>query len=202
MGNLVLVDLLGICGYSALAAQTRLAKDADQAPLSADKIAVARMSGEAWQRFTRIAVRAEAEGIDLEAALTPFRGLLDDLDARTRPTTWWERLTKTYVGIGIFTDSLRVLAEAVGEFEFAAEINDFGHGVWTVSRLEPLTAVDEQLRGRLSLWSRRVGGDALALVRSFLFTHPELLGDADVDELFARVAAAHDERLVALHLDY
>ncbi|WP_040312746.1 ferritin-like fold-containing protein [Gleimia coleocanis] len=202
MASEVLASVLGISAYSTLAAQTRLAKDADQAPLASEKIAMARMSGQAWERFTKIARRAEAAGVDLEAAITPFRGLLDDLDARTRPTTWWERLTKTYVGVGIFTDAMRALATAAGEVEFAADVNDFGHGQWTVERLAELTAADEQLQDRLSLWTRRVGGDVLALVRSFFFTHPEMLGDADADEIFAQISKAHDERLTALHLVY
>ncbi|MDO5721448.1 MAG: ferritin-like fold-containing protein [Actinomycetaceae bacterium] len=197
----VLSQLLGLSAYATISAQARLAKDADQAPKSFEHVAMARMSGQAWRAFEKLQERAEAENIDIIRAIEPYEGILDDLDARTRPTTWWERLTKTYVGVGIFTDALEAIANAVGESELAEAVNDFGHGDWVRERLEPYTADDEQLRARLSLWTRRVGGEALGLVRAFTFTNPALVGQSDPDEVMESLSLAHKERLKAVHLD-
>ena len=47
-----------------------------------------------------------ASGVDLEAAAGQYSGLYDDLDARTRPSTWSERSVKTFVTVGIIGDML------------------------------------------------------------------------------------------------
>ena len=180
-------NLLGIGAYAAIAAQTRLAKDGDQAP-------------KAWENFKYVCKVAERSDIDIAEAIAPYEGLLDDIDARLRPTTWWERMTKTYVAIGIFTDALREIAHLQGQEEYAKDVNDFGHGDWVRERLEPAVAADKQLEARLSLWTRRVGGEALSLVRAFLFTNPEIISGTDADELMDRVSKAHKERLSAVHL--
>ncbi|MDO5049594.1 MAG: ferritin-like fold-containing protein [Actinomycetaceae bacterium] len=196
-----LKSLLGLGAYAAIYAQARLAKDGDQAPRPWEHIDMARMSGTAWETFETIEKTAQKVGLDLVDAIQPYEGILDEIDARLRPTTWWERLTKTYVAMGIFTDAMKELALAVGEAEFAGGIDDFGHGEWARARLEPVVAEDEQLEARLSLWTRRVGGEALSLVRAFLFTNPEILGeDTDTDALMDRLSNAHKQRLSAIHL--
>lgn len=193
-------QLLGLSAYAAVSAQARLAKDADQAPKTFEHIDMARMSGQAWRIFERLEKRAQVSDVDLLEEVRRYEGVLDDLDARTRPTTWWERLTKTYVTVGIFTDALRGVARAVGEDELADEVTDFGHGEWVRKRLAPYTDKDEQLRARLSLWTRRVGGEALGLVRAFMFTNPELVGEADPDALMEQLSAAHKQRLADINL--
>ncbi len=193
-------NLLGIGAYAAIAAQTRLAKDGDQAPKAWEHVDMANMSGKAWENFKYVCKVAERSDIDIAEAIAPYEGLLDDIDARLRPTTWWERMTKTYVAIGIFTDALREIAHLQGQEEYAKDVNDFGHGDWVRERLEPAVAADKQLEARLSLWTRRVGAEALSLVRAFLFTNPEIISGTDADELMDRVSKAHKERLSAVHL--
>ncbi|MDO5034566.1 MAG: ferritin-like fold-containing protein [Actinomycetaceae bacterium] len=193
-------ELLGLGAYAAISAQTRLAKDGDQAPMPWEHVDMANMSGRAWEGFKLVVSVAESEGVDIAEAMAPYEGMLDEIDARLRPTTWWERLTKTYVAMGIFTDALRETALAHGANDYAKDVHDFGHGDWVRKRLEPEVAGDKQLEARLSLWTRRVGGEALSLVRAFYFTHPEVLQDADSDAVMERISAAHKERLAAVHL--
>lgn len=192
--------LLGLAAYATIAAQTRLAKDGDQAPKPQEHVDMANMSGAAWEGFKNVAALAAKNDIDIAEAIAPFEGILDEFDARLRPTTWWERVTKTFVAIGVFTDAMREISRAAGNAEFADAVNDFGHGDWVRERLEPAVAGDKQLEARLSLWTRRVGGEALSLVRAFLFNTPELVGDADTDAIMQIVSDAHKERLTAVHL--
>lgn len=192
--------IVGLGAYAAISAQARLAKDADQAPRIFEHVAMARMSGRAWASFEKLEKEAERADFDLLEAIEPYEGILDEIDARLRPSTWWERLTKTYVAIGIFHDAMRELARALGFNEYADGITDYGHGDWTRERLEPIIAEDSQLEDRLSLWTRRCGGDALSLVRAFMFTNPEVLGESDADAIMETLGKNHKERLAAIHL--
>lgn len=197
----VLTQLIGLGAYAALSAQTRLAKDGDQAPRPFERVDMARMSAAAWTAFEDVTKRATREHIDVLEAIAPYDGLLDDLDARTRPTTWWERMTKTYVAMGVFTDALREIASLAGEDEFGESVSDFGHADWVRERLAPATAEDAQLRARLSLWTRRVGGEALGLVHAFFYTNTDIVADdTDTAETMQRITARHQERLAAVHL--
>ncbi len=195
-------DVVGLIAYSALAAMTRLAKDGDQAPSIGTKIAHARMAARAFRIFEELETWAEHRGLDLSEAAGEYSGLFDDLDARTRPGTWWERSVKTYVTIGVFSDLLLQLSELHDLFGEDAGAWDLGQGEWVRVHVAPLTAKDEQLAARLSLWARRVGGEALGLMRSTLFIHPELAkNDPDtVDAIVAWVTKRHEERLASIHL--
>ena len=60
---------------------------------------------------------------------------------------------------------------------------------------------DPQLADRLSLWGRRVAGEALGLVRATLFTYPQLAMTPDnVDEITEYVIKRHGERMKDIHL--
>ncbi|WP_026460339.1 ferritin-like fold-containing protein [Schaalia suimastitidis] len=194
-------ELVGLLAYSALAAMTRLAKDGDQAPTILAHVEHARMSSAAFGVFEQLEKWSDARGLDLLEVAGRYSGLFDDLDARTRPTTWRERSVKTYVTVGIFADLLR---EVVRRRElFGGSIDDwhFGQQAWVLQHLAPELASDEEGAARLSLWARRVAGEALGLVRSTLFTHPHLVSDPDaVDEIVAHVTARHGERMAAIHL--
>ena len=115
--------LLGLGAYAAISAQSRLAKDGDQAPKTWEHVDMARMSGKAWEGFQYIEKLAKEADVDLIEEASRYEGILDDIDARLRPTTWWERLTKTYVGMGVFTDAMREIAQAQGQESFANFIN-------------------------------------------------------------------------------
>ncbi|MFC7581271.1 ferritin-like fold-containing protein [Schaalia naturae] len=195
-------EIVGLIAYSALAAMTRLAKDGDQAPSIGTHIEHARMSARAFEIFGQLEVWAEHRGLDLPTAAGGYSGLFDDLDARTRPTTWWERSVKTYVTVGAFSDMLLQVSELHDLFDDDSGPWDLGQGEWVRANLAPRTEKDPQLAARLSLWARRVAGEALGLVRSTLFTHPELAtNDPDtVDAIVAWVTKRHRERMAGIGL--
>lgn len=196
-------DVVGLVAYAALAAMTRLAKDGDQAPTIETHIEHARMAAHAFQAFEQLEVWSEHRGVDLAAVAGMYSGLFDDLDVRTRPTTWWERSVKTYVTQGVIADMLRQVCERHEIFQdVPGPLWDMGQGNWVRANLAPRTASDEQLAARLSLWARRVGGEVLGLMRSTLFTHPELTkGDPDtVDAIVAWVTKRHKERMAEINL--
>ena len=160
------------------------------------------MAARAFRIFEDLETWADHRGLDLPAAAGEYSGLFDDLDARTRPSTWWERSVKTYVTLGVISDMLLQISELHDLFGEEAGPWDLGQGEWVRLHLAALTAQDEQLAARLSLWARRVAGEALGLVRSTLFTHPELAThDPDtVDAIVAWVTKRHNERMAEIGL--
>ncbi len=195
------IDVIGLLAYSALAAMTRLAKDGDQAPDIEAHVAHARMSARAFTIFEQLNVWATHRGVDLLAAAGQYSGLYDDLDARTRPTTWCERTVKTYVTVGIMGDLLCEVATRHELFDAAVTDWDLTQGEWERQHLAPLIAADPQLAARLSLWARRVAGEVLGLARATLFTHPDLARDPDTaDEIADFVTKRHGQRMAQLNL--
>ena len=195
------VEVIGLLAYSALAVMTRLAKDGDQAPDIEAHIEHARMSARAFEIFEQLEVWAAHRGIDLLAAAGQYSGLYDDLDARTRPTTWFERTVKTYVTVGIIGDLLLEVSHRHELFDGEAAPWDLAQGEWERTHLAPVTAADPQLAARLSLWARRVAGEVLGLARATLFTHPDLAQDPDTaDAIAAFVTKRHGERMAQINL--
>lgn len=194
-------EVVGLLAYSALAAMTRLAKDGDQAPTIEAHIEHARMSAHAFALFEQLEVWASHRKVELVKAAGEFSGLYDDLDARTRPTTWFERSVKTYVTVGIVGDFLLEVCQRHDLFDGESASWDLTQGKWEREHIAPLTATDPQLAARLSLWARRVAGEVLGLVRATLFTHPELAQDPDTsDAIAAYVTRRHGERMALINL--
>ncbi len=192
-------DVVGLIAYSTLAAMTRLAKDGDQSPNFTIHAEHARMSARAFTIFTQVEAWCAHRGVDLDAVGQNYEGLFDDLDARTRPTTWYERSVKTYVTLGVIADFLQEVARGHGLFEGADW--DLGQGEWERTHLAPVIASDEQLSARLSLWARRVAGEVLGLMRATLFTHPHLVDSPEEgDALMERITARHGERMSEINL--
>lgn len=193
--------VVGLLAHCALAAMTRLAKDGDQAPTTAAHIEHARMSARAFRRFEELELWCAHRGEDVRTVVDEYEGLFDDLDTRTRPATWAERSVKTYVTVGIFSDFLREITCRRGLFVDGVDEWDVGQGAWMREHMSPLIGADPQVVARLSLWARRVAGEALGLVRSTLFTHPDLVTDPDeVDAVVETVTTRHGERMEVLGL--
>ena len=192
---------VGLIAYSALAAMTRLAKDGDQAPSTRFHVDLASMADMSFKRFEALEKYGASRGFSTVEAAGQYAGLFDELDHRTRPSNWWERSVKSYIVIGIFADVLRELAHGQGMFEMDSYQWDVGHGEWVREHLAPLTAEDPQLAARLSLWGRRVAGEAFGLVRATLFTYPELVADPETaDAVVAHAVERHGERMRAVNL--
>ncbi|PID98367.1 MAG: tRNA 2-methylthio-N6-isopentenyl adenosine(37) hydroxylase MiaE-like protein [Actinobacteria bacterium] len=184
-----------------LAAMTRLAKDGDQAPNIFAHIEHARMAANAFALFQDMELWGQHRNFDIHEAAGAYSGIFDDLDARTRPSTWSERSVKTYVTVGIFGDLLHELSRRNNVFLKSVDKWSLGQSEWALAYIGPEIARDEQLAARLSLWARRVAGEVLGLVRSTLFTHPELVEIPEArDEIVDLVTKLHGERMKELSL--
>jgi tRNA-(MS[2]IO[6]A)-hydroxylase MiaE-like protein len=209
------VTVLGLVAALELATFERLAADAAQAPTLEDKVQLARASAAAMTRQGRLFARLTALGADPLAAVTPFAGVLDDFDARTPPSTWWERLLKAVVGYGVADDFCRHLARGLDEQTRSvvlSVLDDVAYADIAASELVAAGSTDAVLVSRLALWGRRLVGEALGVVQTLLATHPELLrlatlelvdasGDGDRSpKLFGQLTAEHTRRMARLGL--
>ena len=172
---------------------TRLAKDGEQAPTFEAHVEHARMAAQCFALYQQLEVWCEHRDFDLMEAASAFTSAYDDLDARTRPTTFAERAVKTFITRGMLGDMLIRVARVHGLFEGIEDVWPF--------ELGPQIEADPQLADRLSLWGRRVAGEALGLVRATLFTYPQLAMTPDnVDEITEYVIKRHGERMKDIHL--
>ncbi len=207
------VAVLGLVAGLELATFERLAAAAAEAPTLKDKVQLAQASAAAIARQGRLFDRLTALGADPLVATAPFAHVLDDFDARTPPSTWWERLLKAVVGYGVADDFCRHLAGALDEQTRAvvlSVLDDVAYADVAAAELLAAGSADDVLASRLALWGRRLVGEALGVVQTVLATHPELLRLATVDpadagadrspKLFGQLTAEHTRRMARLGL--
>ena len=206
--------VLGLLANCELSAVSRLAADAERAPLIADRIELCRLGGAALTRLEKVAARIGELDAALEPTVLPFVGTFADFDERTPAGTWPERLLKAHVGYGVEEDLVRLLANPVdtGTRELIlALLDDDRHATLVVQRLTSATERDPVLASRLALWGRRLVGEALGVVQRVLVAHPQIrallepalpdAGGADLQQrLFAVLTTAHARRMSRLGL--
>lgn len=222
------VELLGLVAQLEQVAFARLAADAAVAPSADQRLQLTRFAAAAVARRDTVLARITELGADPVAAIAQFDHVLDDFDARTQPSTWWERLLKAYVGYGVADDFCRVAAEGLDEESrrvVLAVLDDAAHAELAVAELDAAGADDGVLSSRLALWGRRLVGEALGVVQRLLVQRPGLVrlvaqgtgaeagaaaGDQQADgrgapanpptKLFGELTAQHTRRMSRLGL--
>jgi len=171
------VELLGLVAHLQHVAFGRLAEDARVAPSTAQQLELSRLAAAAVDRRDRVLARVVELGGEPERCLGAYARLLEDFDSRTQPSTWWERLLRSYVADGVSDDFCRIAAAAVDERSRALlleVLDDAEHANLAVGELEAAGAQDEVLVSRLALWGRRLVGEALGVVQQAMSAHPGL----------------------------
>jgi hypothetical protein len=205
------VDLLGVLAYGELTAFDRLAYDARLAPTLAGRAALAGMAAAEIAHFERLRERLTQLGADPEEAMLPFVEVFDTFHATTAPSTWLESLVKAYVGDGIAADFYREIAGFLDAStrELVLEVlADSGHSEFAVREVRAAIAADPTLVGRLSLWARRLVGEALSQAQRVAAERDALamllVGGtsdlADVATLLKRLTNAHSARMQTIGL--
>lgn len=172
------VELLGLVAQLEQVAFARLAADAAVAPSTDQRLQLTRFAAAAVARRDTVLARLTELGADPVAAIGQFDHVLDDFDARTQPSTWWERLLKAYVGYGVADDFCRLAAEGLDEESrrvVLAVLDDAAHAELAVAELDAAGSDDGVLSARLALWGRRLVGEALGVVQRLLVQRPGLV---------------------------
>jgi hypothetical protein len=210
--NRAVVDLLGALAYAELTAFDRLAEDARLAPTLSGRAALARMAAAEIGHHGRLTDRIAELGVNPANAMAPFVSALDTFHNSTRPSTWLEGLVKAYVGDGLAADFYREIAAFLPAADRALVedvLADTGHADFAVREVRAAVGANRRLVGRLSLWARRLVGEAMSQSQAVIAEHDRLAeliiggtGDlSGVGRLIERITAAHTERMKALGLN-
>ena len=206
------VDLLGALAYAELTAFDRLAEDARMAPTLTGRAALAKMAAAEIAHHGRLTERLGELGVDPSQAMAPFVPALDAFHESTRPSTWLEGLVKAYVGDGLATDFYREIAAFLPDPDRGLVedvLADTGHSDFAVREVRAAVMANRKLVGRLSLWARRLVGEAMSQSQAVIAEHDGLAeliiagtGDlSGVALLIERITAAHTKRMKALGLN-
>lgn len=213
------IDLLGLLAYAELGSFFRLADDAGLAPTLRSKGRLASLAATEQSHYEALRDRLVALDVDPEAAMAPFVAPLDSWQEQTKPQSWLESLVKTYVGDGLLNDFYRKVAELADEqtrLLVKGVLAETARAEFVAETVHTALREDPALGGRLSLWARRLVGEALSQAQSVAASRPELAalmlrgsdeehrdaGDlAAIGKVFASLTEGHTVRLAAMGLD-
>jgi hypothetical protein len=152
-----------------------------------------------------------ARDTDPMAAMRPFVAAIDNFHRSTAPSDYPEALVKIYVGDGIAADFYREVGKYLQD---DAQIlvndvcSDLGHSQFVIPTVRKMITQDRTLASRLSLWGRRLVGEALSQSQR-VAAEREALGEllvgstdlAELGRMFARLTDAHAVRMRELGLN-
>jgi tRNA-(MS[2]IO[6]A)-hydroxylase (MiaE)-like len=205
-------ELLGLLAYAELVAFDQMAADARLAPDLHRRAALSEMAGREIDAYCRLAERLRELGVDAEEAMRPYVGPLSYYHEQTAPKDWLEALTKAYVGDGVADDFYREIATYLEppDRELVLDVlHDSRHADFAAEELRAAISADPKVANRLSMWARRLVGEALTQAQRVAGERVALAGLiaagggdlSDVQALFKRLTTAHTTRMSAVGLN-
>jgi len=205
-------ELLGLLAYAELVAFDQMAADARLAPDLRRRAALSEMAAREIDNYGRLAARLEELGVEPEQAMDPYVDPLRAYHEQTEPRDWLEALAKAYVGDGVADDFYREVAAHLDppDRELVLDVlHDSRHADFAAAELRAAIAVDPKVANRLSMWARRLVGEALSQAQRVAAERIALAslivsGAGDLDELqalFKRLTQAHTARMSAVGLN-
>ncbi len=203
--------LFALLAYGEVAAFYRLTDEARMAPNMRGRIAMASMAAAEMGHYEMLRDALSARGIDVEKAMTGYVSALENYHRLTTPSTWLEALVKTYIGDALAADFYREIADALPD-EVAGVVRsvlaETGHSQFVVAEVRTAVASSGKQRNRLTLWARRLLGEAITQAQYVLAEHDELTdlvvsgtgGLGRIADFFDRLQRTHAERMAELGL--
>ncbi|MEU7768064.1 ferritin-like fold-containing protein [Nocardia sp. NPDC049190] len=202
-------DLFAVLAYGEISAFYRLAEEAKLSPTLRGKVAVATMAAAEMEHFKALESALAERGADIFEAMAPFVRALDAFHASTDPSTWLESMVKFYVGDGIAADFYTEIAGVLTP-EVAAVVRDVlaetNHSEFVVEEVRRAVTTSRAERDRLTLWGRRLLGEAITQAQYVMAQRDELTdlvltatGDLNgIAALFERMQNSYAERMAVL----
>lgn len=209
------IDLLGVLAYEELTTYQSLARHAFSAPDLASRLQLCRFAVADFEHIRLIEQRLGELGSSLEEAMAPFTDAIDDLNRRTRAETWLEGLVKASVAAGIVADFYRDLARLVDPRTRAVVeqvVSDSAKSDYLIEAVRASIEPGSKEASRLSLWGRRLVGEALTQAQQVAADRDAMGGllvgtverpGADlgeIGEILRRATARHTERMTRMGL--
>ncbi|HET6210548.1 MAG TPA: ferritin-like fold-containing protein [Jatrophihabitans sp.] len=205
------IDLLGVLAYGELSAFDRMAADARMAPSIALRAALSELAALQMGHYRKLVDRLAELGADPQQAMAPFVAAIEAFHTRTEPRTWGEALVKAYVGDGLAADFYREIATFVDDATRALVIEalaDSGNSEFAIREVGVLIHDDPTAASRLSLWGRRLVGEAISQAQQVAAEQDALAllivgGTGDLTgivQLTDRIMGRHVERMTAIGL--
>lgn len=206
-----IIDLLGVLAYGELSAFDRMAADARMAPTVALRAAMSEMAAVEMAHYAKLVARIIELGGDPFQAMAAFVEAVETFHARTEPRTWGEALVKAYVGDGLAADLYTEVAQLVDPLTRALvteALADSGHSAFAIREVGALIASDPTAAARLSLWGRRLVGEAISQTQRVAAERDALallivggVGDlSGISAMVERITRRHTERMTAIGL--
>ncbi|RDI68762.1 tRNA-(MS[2]IO[6]A)-hydroxylase MiaE-like protein [Nocardia pseudobrasiliensis] len=204
-------DLFAVLAYGEISAFYRLAEEAKLSPTLRGKVAVAKMAAAEMDHFDTLEQALSGRGVDVFDAMAPFVRALDAYHDSTDPSTWLESMVKFYVGDGIAADFYTLLADALAP-EVATVVRDVlaetNHSEFVIEEVRRAVEENRSERDRLTLWGRRLLGEAITQAQYVMAQRDELTelvlaatGDlTGIAALFEHMQNSHAERMRVLGL--
>lgn len=206
------LDLLGMLAYGELLAFDRMTADARLAPDLRRRAMLSEMAAVEIRNHRRLVNRLAELGVEPESVMTPYQEPLHAYHDQTVPRDWLEALTKAYVGEGVADDFFREIAAFLGEPDrtlVLEVLHESRYAEFAASEIREAIAVDPKVANRLSMWARRLMGEALSQAQRVAAQRPSLAvlivtGAKDqegVTALLRRLAQTHGTRMTAVGLN-
>ena len=203
--------LFALLAYGEVAAFYRLTDEARMSPSLRGRIAMASMAAAEMGHYEMLRDALAARGVDVEQVMTGYISALENYHRLTTPSTWLEALVKTFIGDALAADFYREIADVLPD-EVAdvvhGVLSETGHSQFVVAELRAAVAVSGKQRNRLTLWARRLLGEAITQAQYVLAEHDELAdlvvsgtgGLGKITDFFDRLQRTHAERMAELGL--
>jgi hypothetical protein len=203
--------LFALLAYGEVAAFYRLTEEARMAPNLRGRIAMASMAAAEMGHYELLRDALAARGINVEDAMSGYVSALENYHRLTTPSTWLEALVKTYIGDALAADFYSEIADVLPD-EVAgvvrAVLAETGHSQFVVAEVRAAVTASGRQRNRLTLWARRLLGEAITQAQFVLAEHDELAdlvvsgtgGLGQIVEFFDRLQHTHADRMGELGL--
>jgi tRNA isopentenyl-2-thiomethyl-A-37 hydroxylase MiaE len=203
--------LFALLAYGEVAAFYRLTDEARMAPNLHGRIAMASMAAAEMRHYELLHDALRARGIDVEDTMVGYVSALENYHRLTTPSTWLEALVKTYIGDALAADFYLEIADVLPD-EVAgvvrAVLSETGHSQFVVAEVRAAVTASGRQRNRLTLWARRLLGEAITQAQFVLAEHDELAdlvvsgtgGLTQIAEFFEGLQDTHAERMAELGL--
>ncbi|MCK1835780.1 ferritin-like domain-containing protein [Micromonospora sp. R42003] len=202
--------MFGLVAYGELLAFDRLAADARLAPDLGRRAALSEMAAAEIAHYRWLTDRLAAWGVTPEEAMVPYVEALRAYHDSTEPRDWAEAVTKAYVGDAITDDFLRGIADGLDGPErtlLLDVLHDSRYAEFAAAEIRAAIEADPRAAGRLSMWARRLLGEALSQAGRVAAADrgalSALIGrtGGDVPGLLRRLTEAHTARMTAVGLN-